>query len=292
MSLNPTINYDRYVLDNIYLTDMTAYPINGVVITDVQKTRFLFATVDSINNASSVTTLLAGVEYELVGTGNITVNGRTLSAGTTFVLMNDATPTIPTTLTINQTGYYTSDTNYLPIDTTDATFTPSQAGDGNVLYFNDAVRFIRYEIYTTQYSTGLVTASSGDKFIVKGAESTDSITFGGGTYYVGEVFSRGTNFTFAQGVNNIGTCYVVKYNDEVEISTWTDKLAYSTYQSFVQSVANSNFSNTNLIGNYMKVYSLLNSLYLGAERDVTFDPQAMQQSLDTINNLYANVPRY
>ena len=292
MSLNPTINYNRYVLDNIYLTDMTAYPINGVAITDVQKTRFLFATVDSINNASSVTTLLAGEEYELVGTGDITVNGRTLSAGTTFVLMNDATPTIPTTLTINQTGYYTSDTTYLPIDTTDATFTPSQAGDGNVLYFNDAVRFIRYEIYTTQYSTGLVTASSGDKFIVKGTESTDSITFGGGTYYVGEVFSRGTNFTFAQGVNNIGTCYVVKYNDEVEISTWTDKLAYSTYQSFVQSVANSNFSNSNLIGNYMKVYSLLNSLYLGAERDVTFDTQAMQQSLDTINNLYANVPRY
>lgn len=286
MSLKLLINYDRSILDKLYIADVSPYPVGGVNMSDVKQVRFLFATYNSLQSSGEANTIKYGYQYTLKGSGNITINGRTLSAGSTFILMNDVTPTLPSGLTLETTGYFAPYSTYLPTGA-DAEFTPTQTGEeGGLLYFPDAVRYIKYEIYDNEQTAGSITVSTPTTFIVKGVQN-DSITIGGETYYVGEVFTKNSNFTFANAGGNVGTCTICKLADEVEVVTWTDKYAYATYENYVSKVADGNWETSNLIGNYLKVYSLLNTLYLGAETQANVDYENMQGALDIINSYYA-----
>jgi hypothetical protein len=279
------ISYDRYTLQQIDIYDATDYPIGLVTKNSINQTRFLFATVNTINNRQlDVTTLEAYKEYDLVGTGSITVNGVTYSAGSSVVFANDETPTIPAGLTINESGYYVPYSTYIPSVYDYATIIPSSMGlTGNV--FPDSVIHIIYETYTTEYLAG-ATAPSGT-YIVQGTQG-DSISIGGETYYVGEVFTKGGSFTFT---NNAGTNKVVKYFQSGDAYTWTDYNAYQVYESYVQALAQGKCGcDSDFVGNYLKVYSLLNSLYISAERDVNVDTDSMQAALDEINTLYSVKP--
>ena len=75
------ISYDRYTLEQIDIYDATDYPVGPVTANSINQTRFLFATVNTINNRQlKVTTLEAYKEYDLTGSGSITVNGVTYYA--------------------------------------------------------------------------------------------------------------------------------------------------------------------------------------------------------------------
>lgn len=284
------VSYDRYTLEEILIYDSSAYPISGVNVTDINQTRFRFATVNTVDNAGTATTLLAWNEYLLQGSGSIVVNGTTYSAGETVIFANDVTPTIPDGLTIVATGYYSPYSSFLPyVAPYYASFSPTLTGLTGTT-FEDSVMNISYDVYNTSHSTGLVVVASLTRFIVKGTEN-DSITIGGQTFYTGEEFTKSTNFTFAQSVGNVGTCTVVEYFDTADIYTWTDLQAYGTYQEYVQALAQGKCGcDSAFVGRYLKVYSLLNSLYLSAERGVDIDTEAMQAALDQINDLYSQQP--
>lgn len=279
------ISYDRYTLEQIDIYDATDYPVGPVTANSIKQTRFLFATVNTIKNRQlNVTTLEAYKEYDLTGSGSITVNGVTYNAGDSVVFANDETPTIPATMKINESGYYVPYSTYLPSVDPYATITPSLMGlTGNV--FPDSVIHIIYETYTTEYLAA-ATAPAGT-YIVSGTPN-DYITIGGETYYVGEVFTKGGSFTFANGA---GTNKVVKYFQSGDAYTWTDYNAYQVYESYVQALAQGKCGcDSDFVGNYLKVYSLLNGLYISAERDVNIDTDAMQLALDEINSLYSEKP--
>jgi hypothetical protein len=74
--------------------------------------------------------------------------------------------------------------------------------------------------------------------------------------------------------------------DSLDVYTWTDKSAYAVYEDYVSRLANDKNQKTNFVGDFLKVYGNLNSLYLGAETDANVDFRQMQNSLDLINNYY------
>jgi hypothetical protein len=271
------INYDRNILDKLYIADVSPYPIDGVGISDVEQVRFKFATYDSVANSSTATVAIAWFEYEVIE-GSVIVNGRTYNVGATFILANDFN--IPSTAKIQTTGYYSPYSQYLPTDTSDAEFTPSQVGDATDIIFADAVRYVVYEIYDNETSAGSVTVATPTQFIVKGTDS-DFIEIGAETYYVGEVFTKSSNFTFT------GTSTICSFVDSVESYTWTDKYAYGIYEEYISKLANDNNQKTNFVGDFLKVYGNLNSLYLGAETNANVDLRQMQNSLNLINDYFS-----
>lgn len=288
--LDLIVSYDRYTLGEINIYDSSTYPVSGVQITDINQVRFRFATVNTVDNAGEVTTMLAWHEYLLVGSGSIVVNGTTYNAGDTVIFANDITPSIPNGLTILETGYYSPYSSFLPWQPPYyASFSPTLVGLTGT-NFEDSIMNITYDVYNTSYSTGSVTVSSLTRFIVKGTEN-DSITIGGQTFYTGEEFTKSSNFTFAQSVGNTDTCMVVSYFDSADIYTWTDLQSYQVYQEYVQALAQNKCGcDSDFIGRYLKVYGLLNSLYLSAEREVDIDTGTMQTALDQINNVYSQQP--
>jgi hypothetical protein len=75
--------------------------------------------------------------------------------------------------------------------------------------------------------------------------------------------------------------------DSVESYTWTDKYAYGIYEEYISKLANDNNQKTNFVGDFLKVYGNLNSLYLGAETNANVDLRQMQNSLNLINDYFS-----
>ena len=78
------ISFDEDILTSIEVYDSSAY---AVPITDVTAVRFMFATVNSVNGASSTSSLEAWREYTL--NQNTTINGVSYLKGAVVYLAND-----------------------------------------------------------------------------------------------------------------------------------------------------------------------------------------------------------
>jgi hypothetical protein len=275
------VSYNLDDLSEIYFTDSS-----DIAPLSVNATRFVFSSVYGEANAlQDVTDLKANVEYELVGTGSMTIDGKVFSAGDKFILRVDVTVTPPSTIKINETGYYSPVTSYLPTNDR-LTLVPSQMGLGSNTVFPDYVFTGIYEVYTTKYAAQ-VSLPAGQYIVTgNGTISFDGI---GGTYRVGEVVTLSAPNDFFD--NLTGTNFVCKLDSSVTYYFQTYKYAYETYERYVEALAKGQCG-TNLQANFLKVYNLLHTNILNFEKGISVDLQAMQDNLDTINNFYSNLNVY
>jgi hypothetical protein len=281
MTIDVLVDTNIYIGDAIRFTDVTNYG-TPIVMTDVNGTRFKFASVLSSNQiATGVTNLVMGVEYTLVGTGSIVVDTKTFNAGDTFILETNASPSIPSTLSVNETGYYSPVSGYVPTDGA-VSFTPTQLGQSG-LTVADTIFNFTYEIYTTKHSVGSVTVSSSTQFIVTGSNG-GYITISGVVYRVGEVFTKSSTFTFA---NTSGTNYVCNYYGSATMYFMSYYNAYNVYSNYINSVSQDNSLDMTLYSNFVKVHTLLNANLINIEKSISVDITAMQNNLDEINSIYS-----
>lgn len=183
----------------------TGYGLPNINMSDVNYVRVIFGTYLKEQSANTnATEIIAGTEYNVVGSGSFTYDTKTYNAGDTFISMATGTPTLPTTITLEETGRFQPITNFLPIDITSGDFTPSLLGIYDTV-FPDTIGNLQMDIYTTETASPNASVSAGT-YIVKGGVG-DTITTGGVTYRVGEVFTKTGSFAIT------GTGSVVEYND-------------------------------------------------------------------------------
>ena len=274
------VSYNLDDLSEIYFTDSS--DINPLT---VNATRFVFSSVYGEANAlQDVTDLKANVEYELVGTGNMTIDGKAFSAGDKFILRVDVSVTPPAGLKINETGYYSPVTSYLPTDDR-LSLVPSQMGVGDNSVFPDYVFTGIYEVYTTKYAFSTL-LPIGQYIVIGGGKIELS---SGNTYNTGEIFVNNDPQELFSNIT--GTNFVCKLDSSVTFYFQTYKYAYATYERYVEALAKGQCG-TNLQANFLKVYNLLHTNILNFEKGISVDLQAMQDTLDTINNFYSNLNVY
>jgi len=285
MEADAIVSYDLEALDTIRITDVSDYSVTP--ITSVNATRFVFASVNTIANAKvDQTNLLANREYVLVGTGGITIDGKIFNAGDKFILRVDVSVTPPSTLKINETGYYSPVTSYLPTEDYEE-FVPSQTGISDETVFPDNVFTCTYDVYTTEYLKGVLFDEG--TYIVVGSQGGKIEVIGSGyDYNVGEVFTIDTSTTFD---NLSGTNKVVKLESSTTFYFQTYKYANLVYENYVKQIAKGNCSQ-DLQSNFLKVHTLLHANIINFEKNITVDLQAMQNNLDTINNIYGKTNPY
>lgn len=153
---------------------------------------------------SNATEIIAGTEYRVVGTGSFTFDTKTYNAGDVFISMATGTPTLPATIILEETGRFQPITDFVPLDVTSGDFTPSLLGIDDIV-FPDTIGNLQMDIYTTEYASPNGSVPAGN-YIVKGSVG-QTITTGGVTYRVGEVFTKNSTFAIT------GTGKVVEYAD-------------------------------------------------------------------------------
>lgn len=183
----------------------TGWGTPNIAASAVNYVRVIFGTYLKEQTANSnATEIIAGTEYRVVGTGSFTYDTKTYNAGDVFISMATGTPTLPTTIVLEETGRFQPITNFVPLDVTSSDFTPSLLGIDDTV-FPDTIGNLQMDIYTTETAAPNGSVSAGT-YIVKGSVG-QTITTGGVTYRVGEVFTKGSSFAIT------GTGSVVEYND-------------------------------------------------------------------------------
>jgi len=280
---NYLISYDVDNLTLVTVRDNTTFDLT-TPITSIYGTRFKFATNQSLAAPTtniSDTEISAFVEYE-VASGTFTYLGRTFVTGDIFCFSQDTT--IPSTVVVNETGYFIPISTYLPTNTGGVSFTPTQTGlGGSDVYFPDLAYSLTYQLYSTRYGAGSVTVASSTTFLVTGASENDYITISGETYYVGEVFTKSTTFTFANGS---GTNYVVEYENEVTDYFYTYYEAWGIFRNYVQTMATSYQVSQQVYSDFLKILSRLNQIAMYAEQNFGVSLEGVQALLDDIDTNY------
>jgi len=283
MDIDAIVSYNLDDLSTLRVTDTSNYGSPNPDIADVNATRFVFSSVNGqANRQTNVTALQANYEYQLVGTGSMTIDGKVFNAGEKFILRVSVTVTPPSTLQIDETGYYSPVTNYIPSVDAYEQFVPSQVGIPDNLYFPDNIFTCQYDVYTTQYSNNALMPAG--TYIVTGTGKI-LVNSSGMEYNVGEVFtvSASTYFDDVTGTNQ-----VVEFYGSTTFYFMTYKYAYQVYENFVQAVAQGQCG-TSLQSNFVQVHALLHSNIINFEKGISVDLTAMQNTLDIINTNYSNL---
>jgi hypothetical protein len=285
MDIDAIVSYNLDDLSTLRVIDTSNYGSPNPEIADVNATRFVFSSVNGqANRQTNVKALQANYEYQLVGTGSMTIDGKIFSAGDKFILRVSVTVAPPSTLQIDATGYYSPVTNYIPSVDAYEQFVPSQVGIPDNLYFPDNIFTCEYDVYTTEYvenqifpeGTYIVTGSPGG--VIDHAENNY-------TYNVGEVFiaTEANSFVNITGINQ-----VVKLYGSTTFYFMTYKYAYQVYESYINAIADGQCG-TSLQSNFVQVHALLHSNIINFEKNITVDLTAMQNTLDIINTNYSNL---
>jgi hypothetical protein len=217
-----------------------------------------------------------------VGTGTITIDGKTFNAGDTFIFRVDVSVTPPATIQINETGYYSPVTDYDPATDSYEQFVPSQTGIPNNLYFPDNIFTCEYDVFTTEYLESIVFPAG--TYIVTGTGKIE-LDIDSNNYNVGEVFTT-TVSTFFTDVT--GTNKVVQLYGSTTFYFMTYKYAYEVYESYINAIAEGQCG-TSLQSNFVQVHALLHSNIINFEKGISVDLTAMQNTLDIINTNYSNL---
>jgi len=284
MEIDAIVSYNLDDLSTLRVIDTSNYGTPNPEVTDVNATRFVFSSVSArANIQTNVTSLKANYEYEFVGTGTITIDGKTFNAGDTFIFRVDVSVTPPATIQINETGYYSPVTSYDPATEGYEQFVPSQTGIPDNLYFPDNIFTCEYDVYTTEYSV----ADSDipiDTYIVIG-NGTIITDINSNVYRVGDVFSAPIEFQFT---NLTGTNFVVQLYGSTTFYFMTYKYAYQVYEKYISAIAVGQCG-TSLQSNFVQVHALLHSNIINFEKGISVDLTAMQNTLDIINTNYSNL---
>ena len=282
MDIDAIVSYNLDDLSTLRVIDTSNYGSPNPEIADVNATRFVFSSVNGqANRQTNVTALQANYEYQLVGTGSMTIDGKVFSAGDKFILRVSVTVAPPSTLQIDETGYYSPVTNYIPSVDAYEQFVPSQVGIPDNLYFPDNIFTCEYDVFTTKYAAGDIVPSV--KVILIGSEGGTIVTESF-TYRVGDVWDYSTDpFT-----NVTGTNYVVALEGSTTFYFMTYKYAYQVYESYINAIADGQCG-TSLQSNFVQVHALLHSNIINFEKGISVDLTAMQNTLDIINTNYSNL---
>lgn len=282
MDIDAIVSYNLDDLSTLRVIDTSNYGSPNPDIADVNATRFVFSSVNGqANRQTNVKALQANYEYQLVGTGSMTIDGKVFSAGDKFILRVSVTVAPPSTLQIDATGYYSPVTDYIPSVDAYEQFVPSQVGIPDNLYFPDNIFTCQYDVFTTKYAAGDIVPSV--KVILIGSEGGTIVTESF-TYRVGDVWDYSTDpFT-----NVTGTNYVVALEGSTTFYFMTYKYAYQVYESYINAIADGQCG-TSLQSNFVQVHALLHSNIINFEKGISVDLTAMQNTLDIINTNYSNL---
>ena len=282
LTVDAIVSYNLDDLSVIRIYDTSDYGTPNPEVTDVNATRFVFSSVNGqANRLTNVTALQANVEYELVGTGTMTIDGKVLTAGDKFILRVDVTVAPPSGLQIDETGYYSPVTSYLPTSNYEQ-FVPSQLNIQDESYFPDNIFTCQYDVFTTEYEDQ-VSFVAGTYIVTGGGKIVLDDT--GETYNSGEVFTI-TSTTFFENVT--GTNKVVALEGSTTFYFMTYKYAYQVYERYISAISQGQCG-TNLQANFIKVHSLLHANIINFEKDIMVDLNQMQDNLDIINTQFSNL---
>lgn len=284
MDIEAIVSYNIDDLATLRVTDASNYGTPNPEVTDVNATRFVFSSVSArANIQTNVTSLKANYEYEFVGTGTITIDGKVFNAGDTFIFRVDVSVTPPATIQINETGYYSPVTSYDPATEGYEQFVPSQTGIPDNLYFPDNIFTCEYDVYTTKYSV-IDSDIPIATYIVIG-NGTIRLNISSNIYRFGEVFYAPAEFQYD---NLTGINYVVKLYGSTTFYFMTYKYAYQVYEKYISAIAVGQCG-TSLQSNFVQVHALLHSNIINFEKGISVDLTAMQNTLDIINTNYSNL---
>jgi hypothetical protein len=282
LTADAIVSYNLDDLSVIRVYDTSDYGTPNPEVTDVTATRFVFSSVNGqANRLTNVTALQANVEYELVGTGTMTIDGKVLTAGDKFILRVDVTVAPPSGLQIDETGYYSPVTSYLPTSDYEE-FVPSQLNIQDESYFPDNIFTCEYDIFTTSYPDASL-LPIGTYIVLGGGSILISST--GDVYNSGEVFTITASTSFD---NVTGTNTVSKLESSTTFYFMTYKYAYQVYERYISAIAQGQCG-TNLQANFIKVHSLLHANIINFEKDIMVDLNQMQDNLDIINTQFSNL---
>lgn len=282
LTVDAIVSYNLDDLSVIRIYDTSDYGTPNVEVGDVTATRFVFSSVNGQSSRlTNVTNLQANVEYELVGTGTMAINGKVFTAGDTFILRVDVTVAPPSGLQIDETGYYSPVTSYLPTSNYEE-FVPSQLNITDVSYFPDNVFTCEYDVFTTEYSQG-DTLPTGTYIVLGGGTITIDDT--GYVYNSGEVFTL-SNESFFENTTGANTVAILEGSTTFYFMTY--KYAYQVYETYVGAIAEGQCG-TNLQANFVKVHSLLHANIINFEKQIMVDLNQMQYNLDIINTQFSNL---
>jgi hypothetical protein len=280
ITANAIISFDEDALSTIEVYDASTYTSPSVV-TDVNAVRIMFATVNSVNSAGSVSTIKAWTEY--TADQALTINGVSYATGDIIYLSEDYT--LSGSNTVTETGFYGERSTWTPSDATYTFFTPSQCYNTTSLVFTDNVFTMKYELYTTMDDTGSI--PSDGTYIVSG-DAGDYIEFDllSAKYYVGEVFTA----FYSDPYTISGNASVVLKEADTTLYFCTTGQAFEVLQSYIKAVANNMNAPQEVKSSLLKVIANYNVVDFTAAQQYGFDLQYMQNLLDEIQEYYAELP--
>jgi hypothetical protein len=257
---------------SLKIYDSTDYLSLSSNINDINAVRFLFSTYNSVLNTSEVGSLTQSYEY-IVISGSFVMDGITYSEGDIFVARQNFT--LPTTgVSVWNTGYYSTYNEYLPSNVDYFEFYPSDLGESGTIIADNA-RTVRYEVYNTEYSAGTIAAGT---YIVKGTQG-EFIVIGGEDYYVGQVFTKSTSFTFT------GTPNIVKQLSLGSFDFWTNGNSSVIYQNYINSLSDGTLNaSQDFKDNFIATHTNFSLPYIQSATASSYDFSSVQASLDVIVN--------
>lgn len=264
------ISFDEDILTSIEVYDASTYTGS---VTDVTAVRFMFATVNSVNQASTVSALEAWREYTL--NQSTTINGVAYASGATVYLANDFN--LSGTDTATETGFYGERQTWIPYDFSYVSFNPDQTYKTTSLVFEDNVFTLKYQLFTTSYVAGTIAAGT---YIVVGTAG-NFITIAGGKRYVGEVFTAASSFTFT------GASTISLFEAEATTYFCTTAQIYQTLQSYFILLANNPNASVEIKDNLLKVIANYNVAGFSEAQSYGIDLQYVQNLLDETQEFYS-----
>jgi hypothetical protein len=272
MATDIIISTDNSTNTTIDLYDSTDYAALNSNINDINAVRFLFSTYSSVLNTAEVGSLKENYEYVVVS-GSFSMDGITYVDGDIFVARQDYT--LPTTgVSVWNTGYYSTYNQYKPNSVDYFKFFSSDLGESGTT-ISDNARTVRYEVYNTEYSAGTIAAGT---YIVKGTQGS-FIVIGGENYYVGQIFTKATSFTFT------GTSNIVSRLAAGSFDFWTNGNSSVIYQNYINALSNSTLNaSQDFKDNFISTHTNFSLPYIQSETAITYDFSEVQASLDVIVN--------
>jgi hypothetical protein len=267
------ISFDEDILTSIEVYDSSTY--SGSSVYDVTAVRFMFATVNSVNGASTVSTLEPWRQYTL--NQNTTINGVSYLKDAVVYLANEYN--LAGSDTATETGFYGERQTWIPSDLGYVSFNPDQTYNTTSLVFEDNVFTLNYQLFTTSYAAG--SNRPAGTYIVVATPSSDVVTIAGGNRYAGEVFTSASPFTFT-GLATISLL-------EAEATTYfcTTGQIYQTLQRYIILLANNANASIEIKNNLLKVIANYNVAGFSEAQSYGIDLQYMQNLLTETQEFYS-----
>jgi hypothetical protein len=243
----------------------------------------MFATVNSINNKTSVTKIKAWTEYTADTAITLTYLGEQYSYAAGDIIYFPIDYTLASGESATETGFYGEHQTWLPSSGDYNSFSFEQTGNtSDNPVFTDNVFTLKYELFTTEYGDG--DEPPEGTYIVNG--NSDAYIF---TSDFNKVIVLSGQVIPLDGITEI-TCFNGATLSKLESSCTTyfatTGQALQTLQTYIEALANNQNSPQEVKSNLLKIIANYNVVDFAAEQEYNFDLQYMQDLLDEIQEYY------